>query len=83
MWIPLVEASEELPQPKAGKAGAKKENQMDRLQVGKPGAQIRVSKVPSCRPVCTDTKLWNSPKKDEMVQACHGRLAGTAVLRGD
>ena len=23
------------------------------------------------------------PKKDEMVQACHGRLAGTAVLRGD
>ena len=36
----------------------KRKIKLDRLQVGKPGRKSEFSKVPSCRPVCTDTKLW-------------------------
>ena len=83
MWIPLVEASEELPQPKAGKQGAKKENQIGSSSGGQAwGANQSFQRFHHVDRSVRTPSYGNSPKKDEMVQACHGRLAGTAVLRG-
>ena len=66
------------------KQGAKKENQIGPPSGGQTwGANQSVQRFHHVGRSVRTPSNGSSPKKDEMVQACHGRLAGTAVPRGD
>ena len=61
----------------------KRKIKLDRLQVGAWGANQSFQRFHHVDRSVRTPSYGHCPKKDEMVQACHGRLAGTAVLRGD
>ena len=66
------------------KQGAKKENQIGSSSGGQAwGANQSFQRFHHVDRSVRTPSYGSSPKKDEVVQACHGRLAGTAVLRGD
>ena len=84
VWIPLVEALRRIATAKGRQSKAKKkEKQIGSSSGGQAwGANQSFQRFHHVDRSVRTPSYGSSPKKDEMVQACHGRLAGRQSLGG-